>query len=117
MPHKQTHRRQILDEQMVKLIRQRHAAGLSVQTAHLRETGVAGGSCRVSKLRQQVMTGWVPIHRRAGAARRRRRLPENGSVVRAILGAVHAFLRRGLIDPADRQAHRQAGAAVGLQRQ
>ncbi len=116
MPHKQTHRRQILDEQMVQLIRRRLAAGLSVRTAHLRETGVAGGSCRVSKLRQQVLTGRVPVHRRAGAARRRRRLPEKRSLVRAILGAVRAFLRRGLIDPADQQAGPQAGAEVGLQR-
>lgn len=60
MPHKQTTGRRLSNQQLEELLRQRVADGLPVRTKAIRSLGVAGGRCRVSRLRRRVLAAVPP---------------------------------------------------------
>ena len=98
MPHKQTTNRRISNEQLERLIRKRLAAGLPVGARAIRGMGVAGGSCRVGRIRRHVRTGSVLSPQRRPSLRGQ--VPDSApgpTPAHSILKALTAFLRRGRV--------------------
>lgn len=98
MPHKQTNGRRLSNEQLEELLRQRIAAGLPVSTEAIRSLGVAGGRCRVSRLRRRVLAAVPPS---PTPLPRPSPPPAESRGTRPLLHSatmlLRAFLRRGLV--------------------
>jgi hypothetical protein len=100
MSHKQTSRQRLSNEQLEQLLRQRIAAGQPVDTKSIHDLGVAGGRCRVSRLRRRLLTAHALSPQQPASpplpSPPSPRMPR-GFAARSALHFVTAFLRRGMV--------------------